>query len=122
MRWCHLNSRKYRIALPKMTLPPFALILLPFLSSMVAGCFQHNDLPHAKIVNAVIAAIFFIATSALCWYLGGSISKDPQTNMLYYSAVLGLIFNTSACKALNEAVVEAVPSPLLLLKKREKKH
>lgn len=104
------------------SLSPWVLILLPFLASMVAGCFQHNDLPHAKIVNAVIAAIFFIATSALCWYLGGSISKDPQTNMLYYSAVLGLIFNTNSCRELNEALVTAVPSPLLLLKKRKKEH
>lgn len=97
-------------------LSPLTLLTLPFLASMVTGVLQHNDLPHAKMTNALIAAVFFIATSALCWLIGGNVSSDPGTNLLYYSAILGLIFNAAPCKALNEALVEAVPSPLLLLK------
>lgn len=102
------------------TLSPITLITLPFLASMVTGVLQHRELPHAKIVNAIIAAVFFLATSALCWLIGGNVSSDPATNMLYYSAILGLIFNAAPCKALNEALVEAVPSPLLLLRKTKK--
>lgn len=102
-------------------LSPFALIVLPFLAAMASGCFQAKNLPHAKVTNAVIAVVFFLLAAALCWLIGGSISKDPATDMLYYSATLGLIFNTQACKSLNDALVEAVPSPLLLIRKRQKK-
>ncbi len=99
------------------SLSPFVMIALPFIGNAVAGVLQHKELPHAKATNAIIAAVFFLATSALCWLIGGSISSDPGTNLLYYSAVLGLIFNATPCKALNEALVEAVPSPLLWLRK-----
>src|SRR5579859_4746923 len=103
------------------SLSPFIVIILPFFASIFTGILQHKELPHAKAVNALIAAIFFIGTSFLCWVIGGSIFDNPQTNLLYYSAILALIFNAAPCKAFQEALVEAVPSPLLLFKRRKTK-
>lgn len=94
---------------------PLVLIALPFAASFVTGCFQHKDFPHATLVNAAIAALFFLATSLLCWALRGLISFDAKSGFV---VILSFIFNTTACKSLNEAVVEAIPSPLLLLRKR----
>ena len=105
---------------PFPTLSPFALILLPFVASMITGTLQHKELPHAKVTNTIISAAFFMITSLVCWLFCGSIADDPSTNFFYYSAILAMIFNTSSCKALNEVLVEAVPSPFLLLRMRKK--
>jgi hypothetical protein len=103
------------------SLSPFIVIILPFIASIFTGILQHKELPHAKAFNATIAALFFIGTSLLCWAISGSISDNPQTNLLYYTAILAMIFNAAPCKAFQEALVEAVPSPLLLLKRRSKR-
>lgn len=98
------------------TVSPFILILLPFIASAITGIMQHNE--YTKAQNAIIATVFFFTATIICWYLKDAIPNDPKNDFVI---ILSFLFNNVACKDLNQALVEAVPSPLLLLRRKEGK-
>jgi hypothetical protein len=98
-------------------IPPWIDILLPLATVTVTGIFQHADARHpwAKVINALIASLFFIGAATIVFFLTGPLTGNFGFDALVYLTILGLLIKSPPCIQLYEAIRSVIPSPLKAL-------
>jgi hypothetical protein len=90
------------------TIPQDIAVGLPFVAAMIAHYLTSDNLAPWK--NALIAALFIVATAGLCIWLSGSfIPGDPQASVLLVVAYVTLLMRGPL--SMLASFFASVPSP-----------